>query len=189
MSPAHPPTGRTLVHVSAFNLRTTQSFTSIRIQGPEGGETMPRPVNLPQSGSGRILRAAGTENADVRTQISTGRRNAQRGREPSSTYQPHSERHAPQTAGTANEASTSPGQEIGHRASSQSQTSDPPGTEPGTTASREYPRPRNVPREALTQPRRQKQSLRIASLNMNGTGSKMDDKWGAINNVMKQRKC
>ena len=104
------------------------------------------------------------------------------------THPPRKDRHTPQTAGTTNGASTSHSQETGQRASSHPQMNDPPRAEPRTTANREHPRPRNVPRETLTQPRRQKQSLKIACLNMNGTGSKTDDKWGAINNIMKQRK-
>ena len=147
---------------------------------------MPRPVNLPQSGSGRIFRAAGTENmADVRTPISTGRHNAQRGREPSSTYQSSSGRHTPQTATTADETPTSHGQETGNRAAAPTQTDNPGRTEPEVTTD---PRLRNTPRATLTQPRRQRQSTRVASLNMNGIGSKTDDKWSAINNVMKKRK-
>ena len=72
--------------------------------------------------------------------------------------------------------------------STQTRTSERRRTGQSTPTNENSQRPRNNPREAQTQPRRKKQSLKIASLNMNGNGSKKDDKWGAINNVMKQRK-
>ena len=95
---------------------------------------------------------------------------------------------APSVTETTNEASISPNQGTGQQAHTQTRMNNPPTREPGATVSQTHLRPRNVPRETLDQLRRQKQSLKIASLNMNGTGSKTNDKWGAINNVMKQRK-
>ena len=43
-----------------------------------------------------------------------------------------------------------------------------------------------MPNGSLTQPRRKRKQVKIASLNMNGRGD-VHDKWGTINNVMKRR--
>ena len=48
------------------------------------------------------------------------------------------------------------------------------------------PRPRNDPRTPLPQPRRRRKQLKIVSLNMRGWGSRTQDKWGSINNLMKR---
>ena len=60
---------------------------------------------------------------------------------------------------------------------------------PGNTPQREaQQRLRNEPRSTLTQPKRRRKQLTIASLNMNGRGDRAQDKWGAINNAMKRRR-
>ena len=46
---------------------------------------------------------------------------------------------------------------------------------------------RNEPRSTLVQPRRRQKHIKMASLNMNGRGDHSQDKWGAINNMMKRR--
>ena len=45
---------------------------------------------------------------------------------------------------------------------------------------------RNEPRSMLVQPRQRRKHIKMASLNMNGRGDHSQDKWGAINNVMKR---
>ena len=45
---------------------------------------------------------------------------------------------------------------------------------------------RNELRVALAQPRQRCKHLKVASLNMNGRGDHSQDKWGAINNMMKR---
>jgi len=47
-------------------------------------------------------------------------------------------------------------------------------------------RPRNEANGTLIQPRRRRKDLKIASLNMNGRGTRSQDKWGSVNNVMKR---
>ena len=50
------------------------------------------------------------------------------------------------------------------------------------------PGPRNdPPRSIPNQPRRRREQLKLASLNMNGQGNRSQDRWGSINNVMKRR--
>ena len=70
----------------------------------------------------------------------------------------------------------------------QTQTDRPRQTGNTINTNQDSRRLRNAPRERLTQPRRHKQSTKIASLNINGNGLKTNDKWGEINNVMKRRK-
>ena len=53
---------------------------------------------------------------------------------------------------------------------------------------RSAPRPRNEPNRRLHQPRRHQKQLKIASINMNGRGSCLQDKWGLIGNILKRRK-
>ena len=48
-------------------------------------------------------------------------------------------------------------------------------------------RPRNEPNGTLNQPRRKRKQLKIASLNMNGRGSRTLDKWSSLCNLMKKR--
>src|ERR1700759_4828603 len=42
-------------------------------------------------------------------------------------------------------------------------------------------RPWNEPRAVLSQPRKKRKQIKIASINMNGKGDKPLDKWGSIN--------
>ena len=46
---------------------------------------------------------------------------------------------------------------------------------------------RNEPRLTLVQPRRRREHIKMASLNMNGRGNHSQDKWGAIHKMMKRR--
>ena len=100
----------------------------------------------------------------------------------------HSNNSSPRQTGGEEESPTSQHQRTYLTRTTQPQTNSPARTNQATTGEPIPPRLRNLPRERLTQPRKKKQSLRIASLNMNGLGSKADDKWGAINNLMKNRK-
>ena len=47
---------------------------------------------------------------------------------------------------------------------------------------------RNEPNGTLSQPKRKRKQFKMASLNMNGRGSRAVDKWGTINTTMRRRK-
>ena len=49
------------------------------------------------------------------------------------------------------------------------------------------PRPRNEPSRRLDQLKKQQKQLKIASINMNGRGSRPQDKWGSINNILRRK--
>ena len=148
---------------------------------------MPFPTHLLQTGPELNSHMAGSETTELGTQETQGRQNAQREREPSRNCELGGERQPSQITDRAQEAPTSHSHETRQEALTSTHANVSTmtlnqGTTQGPT------RLRNVPGIPLSQPRRQKQMLKIASLNMNGNGSCNSDKWGAINNMMKVRK-
>lgn len=49
-------------------------------------------------------------------------------------------------------------------------------------------RSRNEPNGTLGQPKRRRKNFKIASLNINGRGTRSQDKWGSINSLIKKRR-
>jgi len=116
-----------------------------------------------------------------------GGQDAQRGREPSIGRQQTGERQPPRDNRTTSGALTPNHREPRHEASTS--TLDRETMERTTEpANGQQTRLRNEPRGRVRQPQRRKQTLKAASLNINGNGARTDDKWGSINNVMKTRK-
>jgi len=88
------------------------------------------------------------------------------------------------SANQANDATTSETQNNWERAPTQNESHTTNDADNNSTTQRL----RNEPDRRLNQPRRQKQTLKITTLNMNGKGNRSQDKWGSVNNVMKRRK-
>ena len=146
----------------------------------------PAPRNFPQTGPGLYYSVAGVMRDEVTPQEEGGQ-DAQRRREPSNNREQIGERQTLQNDGLNHRASTLNSRETRREASTSIQNSRMWGPDMEPEHTHPITRPRNTPRETLHQPRRRKQSLKVASLNINGNGSRSDDKWGAINNVMKTR--
>ena len=169
---------------------TTSQLTfsfSPQLRGLEGVVSQPAPPNILQTGPGLNTSAAGTMR-DEMTPRSEGGRNAQRGRELSIGRQQIGERQPPRDGETAIGAPTPSYREPRYEATTS--THEHSTEEPDLDSRREMrtARLRNTPQGNLRQPRRQKQSMKIASLNINGNGPRASDKWGAISNMMRKRK-
>ena len=108
-------------------------------------------------------------------------RNTHRGREPTRNHRDGGERNTPQEQ-TESRPTEGPTPRTGPRVTlNRSRMTVTPQPPPET------PRPRNQPNETLHQPRRKRQDIKIASLNVRGKGNRTQDKWGSLRNVMKRR--
>ena len=155
---------------------------------------MPFPTLLPPTDPGIHLSTAGTESREEEPPLRGDRQNAQRRSEPIGIRTLSGERRSLQTDGTSPEASTSNSRNTGLEALTSPQ-GDGLIPDPGDGQYLNTPqqdgatqRLRNEANVPLYQPRRRRKNLKVASLNMNGRGSRLQDKWGAINNVMKRRR-
>ena len=169
---------------------TTQLHTNLhssQLQGPEGVVLQPAPHNILRTGPKLDPSAAGTMSIE-RTPLTEGGRNA-RPREGPSRNRERDGGRQPLWSSDQNYGMTTPNSPgTGREVLPSQHNHTTSGNVPGPGPSSQTVCLRSTPQQALRQPRRQKQALKIASLNINGNGTVTDDKWGAVNNVMKVRR-
>lgn len=147
---------------------------------------MPYRVRSPMTDPGLTSSStAGTRASNNPPTVGTGH-NPRRRREPVRTHHDGGSRYTLQRPAPTNadDALPSTGQGSGREVLTlhENQDSNNPNQDERT------PRPRSEPTQTLHQPKRKRKQIKIVSLNINGRGTRAQDKWGSIGTMMKRHK-